>query len=358
MNKYINPFKYYRFIQDIALVFMKKIFKLNKSNTPRIFLFSVPIHDNLGDQAITYSELDFLKLNVPNYEVVVIYEDFYKEAVSKVKKVITKKDIIAIPGGGNMGDTWAKYEKERQYIVQEFQSFCNRIVSFPQSYSFSSSTFGIDLKEKAMATYSNHSNLRIYARETLSLEKMTENFDTKYPIKLVPDIVLRLDQRVYNIPRQGVMTVMRTDREKIEDSNKTRLMDYLVEKYDDIKVSDTVTDYIPNIISEKIRTKLLKKKWLEFSKSKVVVTDRLHGMIFAYITGTPVIVFDNNNHKVFNSYNNWLKEANYVHYANDYSELELKDLIDEYMAYDNFVGEPVLGDDNSEYAELIDAFKL
>lgn len=45
----------------------------------------------------------------------------------------------------------------------------------------------------------------------------------------------------------------------------------------------------------------------------VLVTDRLHGMIFAYITGTPCIVMDNKTNKVFGVYEEWLSDVDWIY---------------------------------------------
>ena len=50
---------------------------------------------------------------------------------------------------------------------------------------------------------------------------------------------------------------------------------------------------------------------MEFASAELVVTDRLHGMIFATITGTPCLVFSNNNHKVSESYK-WIHSLPYI----------------------------------------------
>ena len=39
-----------------------------------------------------------------------------------------------------------------------------------------------------------------------------------------------------------------------------------------------------------------------------MITDRLHGMIFAYITNTPCIAIDNSNGKVKNFYKTWFED--------------------------------------------------
>ena len=50
----------------------------------------------------------------------------------------------------------------------------------------------------------------------------------------------------------------------------------------------------------------------KFSKAELVITDRLHGMIFSVITKTPCLVFDNKNHKISETYTAWLKDCNYI----------------------------------------------
>lgn len=52
----------------------------------------------------------------------------------------------------------------------------------------------------------------------------------------------------------------------------------------------------------------------EFASAKLVITDRLHGMIFAALTQTPCIVLGNYNHKVKGTYE-WLQELPYICFA-------------------------------------------
>lgn len=68
------------------------------------------------------------------------------------------------------------------------------------------------------------------------------------------------------------------------------------------------------------REELLEEKWQEFRNSELVVTDRLHGVIFAAITSTPCIVIDNYNHKVKGVYQ-WLKKFEFIKYCKDMKEI-------------------------------------
>mgnify|MGYP000131626154 FL=1 len=67
------------------------------------------------------------------------------------------------------------------------------------------------------------------------------------------------------------------------------------------------------------RELLLKQKIKEFQSAELVITDRLHGMIFAAITGTPCIAFDNFNAKVKKVYA-YLKDTCIVKLVHDFQE--------------------------------------
>jgi pyruvyl transferase EpsI len=57
----------------------------------------------------------------------------------------------------------------------------------------------------------------------------------------------------------------------------------------------------------------LYRKWSEFAHARLVITDRLHGMIFAAITGTACIALDNRSGKVSGSYE-FIKDLDYIRF--------------------------------------------
>lgn len=54
--------------------------------------------------------------------------------------------------------------------------------------------------------------------------------------------------------------------------------------------------------------KLLSNKIQQFAEAQLVITDRLHGMILCILSGTPCLVLPNSNHKIRQTYLNWLKD--------------------------------------------------
>ena len=85
----------------------------------------------------------------------------------------------------------------------------------------------------------------------------------------------------------------------------------------DINITDTIVDFP---FSQKMRGKVLENKLNEFKKAKLVLTDRLHGMIFAAITGTPCVAMDNYNHKVRGVYQ-LMKHIEYIEYVYNIHEI-------------------------------------
>lgn len=320
MNKY---FQLSAYGGKIATKFQKnkdKKMPFLTKDKPKIFLFGIPRHKNLGDQAIAYAEKNFLRKVAPQFEVIEIAEEAILDLLPSVRAIVSKNDIIAFHGGGNLGDIWPGIEDLRQAVIAQFTDV--PVIIFPQTAFFSKkSTY----KEKSIEIYNSNAQLTLFAREKETYQIMSNLFD-KSNIYMVPDIVLSLNIQ-QELKRNKVTFFLRSDRERnsIVGQSVQKIIKLLNNSKTKFRMSDTVTDdyYFP--IIEQNRKKRLYKKWSEFSESKFIVTDRLHGMIFARITGTPAIVLDNNNHKVKNSYLAWLKEdPNIIFISEIISEEQIK----------------------------------
>lgn len=285
---------------------MNKI--IQSTTTPKVYLFGAIEHMNYGDQAINIAENKLLREQ--GYEYISIPESFIDDAISVVKSHIQPTDVIFCHGGGNMGDVWPEQEKWRHDIFNAFPN--NKIIVFPQSVNFKPDS---ELLRQAIQATSKHQNLTFLMRDQYSYDFVKEHFPKNIKVKLVPDIVMTLEKANSNIKREDVVTTfLRRDVEKLADSRIDKLVATLANKYH-VESKDTVSDYW-YYVDDRNRDAFLDKKLREFQTSKLIVTDRLHGMIFAAITKTPAIVFDNNNHKIFNLYNTWLKDCQYLEFIN------------------------------------------
>ena len=125
-----------------------------------------------------------------------------------------------------------------------------------------------------------------------------------------------------NKKRDGALLAMRNDSEKVlTDEDVKHIENSISKHYKNIIHTDT---HIGNKIriTKKIRENMLETKLDEFRKAEIVITDRLHGMIFAAITATPCIAFGNYNHKIKSSFE-WLKHLNYIKYVENTEELNV-----------------------------------
>ena len=297
----------------------------------KIILMGFPLHRNLGDQAIALAEEKFIKENFPEYEYYAVAEGLLMDCIDKVRAACTDDDILVLHGGGNLGNQYINIENSRRKIFELFPN--NKIIIMPQSIYFTQDEDGKKEFEITKKIYNEHKNLTIVTREQVSYDIVKENFSAD--VLLTPDIVMSLNKQKENVERKGIMYLLRKDVEVVLDDEKRNDLISLGRKYfNDIKVSDMI---YPDLFNTNKRTQILDKFMGEIGSKELVITDRLHGMIFCAITGTPCIVFSNYNHKVKSS-TEWLKHLNYIKYLDDYSKTEeaIKELMEiKNTKYDN-----------------------
>ena len=86
---------------------------------------------------------------------------------------------------------------------------------------------------------------------------------------------------------------------------------------EDISYADMVVNH--SILPEQ-RDEELQRQFDKFRHASLVVTDRLHGMIFCAITGTPCIVLDSKSPKVRGCYE-WIEQLDYIRFADHPAEI-------------------------------------
>lgn len=295
----------------------KIVKQLKKNKKQKFVLLGTPLHGNLGDQAIVLKEYEFLKDNFANAEIIEIPRYYYDLLAATLKTYISSTDLILIHGGGYLGTIWLSEELFVRKVIELFQN--NKIIIFPQTVSYEKSDFGKQEPLKAQQIYSKHKNLTIFARECNSYNFLKENFNCN--IYLTPDIVLYGSNSIIknSSRRETVVFCFRKDKEKKltdEQINSIKNCQRLQE-FEPLFV-DTVVNY--NVFS-KTRKKEVEKKLEIFSQAKIVVTDRLHGMIFAAVTGTPCVAMSNSNGKVKAVYE-WIKDFEYIKYSESPDDFE------------------------------------
>jgi pyruvyl transferase EpsI len=326
LGKFLNFRTKYRLLLWLQQFKKPVFFKPNSINPAKnhAFIFLAADYGNLGDVAITYAQTLFLEEHLPDHQVIEIPISKSLEGLWFVKRNIKKNDLVTTVGGGNLGEMYVQIEFIRQLVVRFFPS--NKIISFPQTFDFSHTPKGIRALKQAKRVYDKHKHLFWVTREKVSFELMKKNFNTSN-VLLSPDIVLTLNKTEPKHKRDGLVFCMRNDKEKKLSASEHEILQKLTSGFfKDISCYDTGIER--NQMSKNERLKELEKIWEVFRRAELVITDRLHGMIFCYITNTPCLVFSNSNHKIKATYQ-WIKNCKSITLINIFNEKLVKQIFQE-----------------------------
>lgn len=305
-SKYSSTKRYIKWWKFLRLPFGKKA-----------YLIGTPDHTNIGDSAIVVAEFNFLHYFFSKNYIKEITVEEYKKNKKIIMRLLLRRDLLCGHGGGNMGNLWYHEELFRYSFIEAFPN--NPIIIFPQTVFFTNDENGKKAQDDSLIHYESHQKLTLVAREKKSYDTLNELY--KKPNKLLtPDIVLSTIMNDYDVSvknRSGVLLVFRSDSEKaMTDNDRDLIKEYLENKSLVYHETDMYSD---EPVTKDNRMALVRKKMQEFADAWLVITDRLHGMIFAAITETPCIVFSNNHHKVKGTYD-WIEYLDYIRYVDDVNE--------------------------------------
>ena len=278
-----------------------------------VYVIGCPEFSNLGDNAIMIAEVEFLKkCGISSKHIECITEKEFLKDYKIISKLIGEKCLICGLGGGNMGNQYGSEEKVRRTMLECFPN--NKMVIFPQTIHFVGENKVAD-EQESVKYYNGRVDLTLIAREKGSYRIMQSLYpDTE--ILLTPDIVLSAKMETFDVvsqERNGALLCLRNDVEKSMSEDTLRKIKEFVKEYGlEYRETDMYSDCD---ITNDNRKDCIRRKMQEFCGAEFVITDRLHGMIFAAITETPCIVFNNYNHKVEGTYQ-WIKHLPYIKFAN------------------------------------------
>jgi pyruvyl transferase EpsI len=280
---------------------------------PRLILALAADYANLGDVAITRALVSFAAQHFPSHQPYLLCAGHVFHDLRGVARAADKDDVVAIVGGGNMGDRYPDLEEARCHVVRAFHR--NRVVSFPQSFDFSDTPAGRRAVAHSRAAYASHPRLQIFAREKESFRRMREAFPS-CQVDLAPDTVLSLDLAPSAPRNLPLLVCLRQDAESsLHADRRAGILDALCNFASGTVVTDTVIPG-PRLSFAKYEQHL-DALWGDFARAKCVVTDRLHGFIFSVISRTPCVVIENNNHKIRSTWETWLSGLTSVRLLSD-----------------------------------------
>lgn len=275
------------------------------------YLLATPTHNNIGDLAIVVGEEKFLAECGYNKIVNITMGDCWGN-YNTIARLLPKNSLVFFHGGGNMGDI---YDDERLRRVLLPLLTKHDVLIFPETIFYRENENG-KIEMKQSERYYNRKNIVIAAREQKSYELMRELYP-KAQIILSPDIVLAIGVQKYSNKRNGILLCFRDDQEKlVSDKAIDELRKKIGEKGYPVNITSMI--YFRHIASG-MWEDVVKEKMKEIASSKLLITDRLHGMIFAAVTETPCIVFGNNHHKISGVYK-WIENLDYIHFVTSTEE--------------------------------------
>lgn len=290
----------------------KDIFKkIVQDKKPKFYIIGTPEYGNLGDQALMFGEFEFIKQYFPEYTTICIPQrQLYM--VDKIKKYITKKDIVGLQAGGNIGTLYPGIHIAQEKALNNLKD--KKLVIFPQTFYYENSQQGNLWLQKTYKIYKDCKNLTVFVRDNASY-KLLEEHMPGVNVRLVPDMVLKLKYEDFNsqedkINREGALILLRNDSEQtLTWEEKDEVFTALENNYNSISESDMHVYH--DFASIKEAKNSVGEQLKRIQHSELVVTDRLHGMLFAYLTHTSCIVLKSKSPKILGVYN-WIKERDNI----------------------------------------------
>lgn len=270
---------------------------------------------NIGDHQIAVSMIDFLKESLQTDKILEISASKFFSEIEIATPYIKKYHTIVMPGGGNFGNIYSFAQNIREYIVSNFAD--NKKIVFPQTVHYTDDIAGNESLEKAKQIFVKGNNITLFVRDDFSYKFAKDQFSCDG--YFAPDIVLSKGFGCSTEKENRVLLCLRSDLESNISSETHSFIENLINKNNlVVDKFDTQKDYN---ISVEDRARVTEDTLELWQKSRLVITDRLHGMIFAAITGTPCVALNNFNHKVSGTYE-YIKYLPYIRLAQTTEEIE------------------------------------
>lgn len=286
--------------------------QLSKVDCETAFFVLSPTHGNMGDHAIAEAVARLLD------EMKIRYVEVTTAQLSLLRKFgylsVMDEHLILVNGGGNLGTLWPAAEELFRKLIQKNPRAS--IICLPNTIYYENTEYGKRELEKSRRIYNAHPHLTLCAREKISYELMQRIYKN---VLLIPDMALSLNHCTEEQKRNGCMLCLRSDREKtITAEAEAELTMRVEELFEENYRRSDMNIGRPVALCDRAAT--LEEKYAEFRTAELVITDRLHGMIFAAITGTPCIVINSKSPKVRGCYE-WIRELEYIKFADGVEQI-------------------------------------
>lgn len=260
----------------------------------RVYYIGIPAHNNLGDLAQGVCIRRWLGKHYPDRQVVEIETNALVNTPFSVKNALKKmyrdEDIIVFQSGYTTTDLGG-YADEMHRCIMNLLPHA-KMLMMPQTIYFQSE----ERKALTSQVYDNTQNLLFLARDQVSYNMAKEMFPHRQ-VEVYPDIVTTLiGQYDYQNPRNGILFCCRDDSEKFYTDQELDVLAQKCAAFAPVNRTDTTKRSRRNIV--RCAEDYIMSEIREYSRYRLLITDRYHGTIFSLVAGTPVIIIRTTDHKV------------------------------------------------------------
>jgi pyruvyl transferase EpsO len=288
-------------------------------------LVDFPNHSNPGDSAIWLGELACLRSLGMRPAYVCDLRTYSPERLDAA----VGRGTILLHGGGNLGDLWPAHQSLRERVLADFPE--HAIVQLPQSVHFDDPA----ALARARRALSAHRHLTVLARDTRSLDILTDALDTR--ATMCPDMAFCLGplRRPVEATRD-VLWLMRGDREsaRMDARAGTQAVDWLGDVPSLLQtVGGRLAAYAarPSWIGgaaarasaatfAPMARRRVARGCRLLSEGRVVVSDRLHAHILCLLLGIPHVLLDNSYGKLRSFRDSWTADTTLARWAGSLDE--------------------------------------
>lgn len=283
-----------------------------------VAVLDFPAHDNVGDSAIWIGEMQSLRrLGV----TVRCASDRHRFSTAVVAALPADVPLL-MHGGGNLGDLWLKYQEFREHIVGSFPQ--RRIVQLPQSIHFSSRA----RERLAAERLRRHADLTVLVRDAESLTIARDQMGLR--AMLCPDAAFGIDPATLppaSPATRSTFRLWRTDKEALDATEPTPpdspTSDWSQHGRDWTRVvmlrlacalneggnAWPASMRVAAALYHGVAVREVRRGIRMLDQGHLVVTDRLHAVILALLSGHPVVWSDNSYRKIERVLNTWMPQA-------------------------------------------------
>lgn len=320
--------------KDQIREYKNKLQYIRQNPNKYVYLIGTPNHSNLGDHLIALAEISFLTNNT-HMDVMDIPTEMFQIYKRTLRDIIPRSSLVFITGGGWMGDVWPIEERTLESIMMTF--YQNNTLIFPQTVYYQRPEIEERISRRARISFMKCRNVVLCVRDMGSYNYCITHYNNN--VILCPDIALYYKKELkQNRKKKKIGICFRDDREKNKHLSAYDIMQKCM--FEDIEFVRLSTISESNISCSERKSKVNELIDI-FHDCSLVITDRLHGMIYSFLAETPCIAFDNKTCKVSGVYELWLKSSPSIVLLNPDSTAEVvydtgnKLLNEEFCAPDN-----------------------